>query len=560
MSDIFFDSAGESDSKKVLAKIWTDVQETGVFPENSLDLPSTGVCFCGGGTRAMNCAIGQMKGFYELNLWKDIGYISAVSGGSWASTIFTYYQDGSISDADLLGNKVCPSNLCKDNLNDQPEGFMGKVVSHSLEKNLILRLGKEVIPFEEWQKLDNIWIDAVGDTYLKPYGIYDSKNPKFFTLDDETRDAIIARNPQLQASDFIMVHSNPKDAKRPYLIINSSLQAPAPDLPIQKEENLTVFNYTPLYVGSACYREIEDKNLISNKDVKFGSGGGFIESFAFGGSNPKKTSMNDSLSVILSKKPFEIVDATGTSSTAYGATLGSFMLSGLAGDLLDKIPLSKFIPEDYYWPYPELGKIGKPQPYRFTDGGNLENLGVITLLQRKVERIVVFINTDTPLATGCSFDAENPPNNKQVSSDFYPLFGFTWGNQVHNQVFHKRDFNPVYQKLAKAKEEGKTVMARTKLMTIANDWWGIPDRQKVEILWVYNDRVPDWENQLCDDLKNEISKGEKGRFRDFPHYKLLFENGVLHGISLTTDQVNLLYQLSAWNIYSNEHVFRDFLE
>ncbi len=560
MSDSFFNTGSDLKDNFAKAKFYTDIQKSGVYPENSLDLPSSGVCFCGGGTRAMNCAIGQMSGLSELNLWDHIGYISAVSGGSWASTIFTYYQSGAENDTELLGQIVKPKDLNRGNLNDQPAGFMGRVVSDSLEKSLILRLGKDVLTLGILQKLHNIWIDAVGDTYLRKYGIYDQKNPKYFTLDKSTLDSILERNPELKASDFLLVHSKAGDAKRPFLIINSSLQAPTSDLPIQKEENLSVFNYTPLYVGSAKYLEIDDENVISGDKVNFGAGGGFIESFAFGSKDPQKDSDPDSLQVSLTDKRFEIVEATGTSSAAYGSTVGSFMLSGLPGYLLDKIPFSKLIPEASYWPYPGFKEIGKPQKYRFTDGGNLENLGFITLLQRKVERIVVFINTSTALALGCTFSPEEPPTSEEVSSDFYPLFGFTWGNQIHNQVFSKEDFNPVYQALAKAKEAGETVMTRSSLTTVANDWWGIPAGQKVEVLWVYNEQVSKWEDQLSDDLKEEIAKGKKGMFPYFPHYDLMFENGVTHGISLTKEQVNLLYQLSAWNIYSNEVVFNDFLK
>ena len=102
---------------KATVLAWDKAKSPREFPEVSLHLPSTGVCFFGGGTRAMNCAIGQMKGLQELGLWEDIGYISAVSGGSWASTIFTYYRDGAKNDTELLGTIIPPNEITLDTLN-----------------------------------------------------------------------------------------------------------------------------------------------------------------------------------------------------------------------------------------------------------------------------------------------------------------------------------------------------------------------------------------------------------------------------------------------------------
>ena len=101
-------------------------------------------------------------------------------------------------------------------------------------------------------------------------------------------------------------------------------------------------------------------------------------------------------------------------------------------------------------------------------------------------------------------------------------------------------------------------MTKTYLETVENLRWGIPKGHKVEILWVYNERVLEWENQLPQPVQEQIKLGARGDFPDFPLYKLIFENGFSNGISFTPQQVNLLYQLSAWNVYTNKEVF-DFL-
>ncbi|MFT5254659.1 MAG: hypothetical protein ACI87N_003736 [Flavobacteriales bacterium] len=550
---------------KATVLAWDKANTPQEFPEASLNLPSTGVCFSGGGTRAMNCAIGQMKGFQELGLWEDIGYISAVSGGSWASTIFTYYNDGAKNDKALLGTIIPPNKITLENLNYMPKGFMGEVITKNLMDDLFERLGSDLMSHGILQKMDYVWIDGIGHTYLKPFGLYDTENPKYFTLNNKTRDGILSRNPKLKASDFITVHKQEGDIKRPFLVVNSSLLGPSKYLPIRNPENLSVFNYTPLYIGSNNPIEVTDKELIFGKPIRFNAGGGFVEPFGFGShllsSQSRKLSGNtaNSLRVKLAKKRFQAVDATGASSAAFGAIVSSNIFLQLSSDILMGYSLDHLIPEETYWPISENGVIQNAEKYRFTDGGNLENYGLITLLQRDVKKIVVFINTNTPITLGLTPSPTCPPLSNQIDSDLYPLFGYETGNQINNQVFSKGDFDIVYEGLSSAKKEKRTVMTRTHLVTVKNDWWGIPKGQEVEVLWVYNETVPEWQDQLKKPVLDEICLGPQGEFLDFPLYKLVFENGITKGISLTKPQVNLLYQLSAWNVYSNKEMF-DFLK
>ncbi len=544
---------------------WESAATKEEFPEARLNLPSTGVCFSGGGTRAMNLALGQMAGLRELDLWDDIGYISAVSGGSWASTIFTYYNAGAENDDQLLGNIIKdPQKITLDTLKYMPEGFMGEVITKHLVDDVLLRLTEGSLTFGILQKMDYAWIDAVGSTYLAPYGLYDPKHPKYFTLNDQSKNDILSRNRKLKTDDFITVHHQEGDSKRPFLIVNSSLLAPSRYLPLKNPENLSVFNYTPLYIGSNNSIGVTDTELLSGRTISFNAGGGFVESFGFGSEllrSQKRQLSNDGtqLKVKLAKQRFEAVDATGTSSAAYGALFSSSLIAQVASYLLTPFSADQMIPEEEYWPISSNGVVGNADRYRFTDGGNLENFGLISLLQRGVEKVVVFINTDTPLDVSITPTAECPPLASQVSSDLFPLFGYKIGNQTKNQVFKKSDFTKVYDSLRNAKLNKQSVIAKTTLRTVENKWWGIQPNQEVTILWVYNESVPEWEDQLPVEVKEQICAGPEGAFPEFPLYKLIGENGLWKGISLTKEQVNLLYQFSAWNVYSNKEVF-DFLK
>jgi hypothetical protein len=543
---------------------WTQATKPAEFPESVLGLPSTGVCFSGGGTRAMNCALGQMKGLDSAKLWDHIGYVSAVSGGSWATSIFTYYIAGAENDKELLGTIIPPEKITMDTLNYMPKGFMGNVISKGFGIDFFERWGLSLITKGLLQKMDNIWIDAVGNTYLKEFGLYDPEKPAYFTLNDSTRDDILRRNTKLKAEDFITVHKRKDgDFKRPFMIINSSLLAPAKDLPLRNPENLSVFNYTPLYIGSNNPLQVSDKNLIFGNTVQFNAGGGFVESFGFGGNYLKdkinlKKSNEYTIRVKLPRDRFRLVDATGTSSAAFGASISSSIIAQIPP--LKGLALDNMIPEQEYWPIKTNGDFGTTEKYRFTDGGNLENYGLITLLQREVKKIVVFINTNTPLIVNSSSDKNCPVDLSSMDSDLYPLFGFLpAGNQINNQVFDSNYLSTVYNGLREAKIKGGTVMAKTRLTVKENTWWGIKGGNSVEILWVYNEYVNDWVCQLSDSVKTEVTKGSTGIFPDFPLYKLIFEDGLTKGISLTKPQINLLYQLSAWNVYHNKKVF-DFLK
>ena len=86
----------EGPPKKINTKIWASTADNLAFPEDALNLRKTGICMSGGGTRAMVCAIGQLKGLWDIGVLDDVGYLSCVSGGSWASVPFTYNQNGDI--------------------------------------------------------------------------------------------------------------------------------------------------------------------------------------------------------------------------------------------------------------------------------------------------------------------------------------------------------------------------------------------------------------------------------------------------------------------------------
>ena len=537
--------------KKVTTLVWESQGDTYHFAESNQNRPNLAVCFSGGGTRAYTCATGQMHGLKKMKCWDGIGHISSVSGGTWASVVFTYYNaSGNASnDDELLGTTHSPDKLTLDKLKEMEESFMGYAATQSL-------LDEILNPDFPLEGAGNWWIDGVGRTFLQPFGIYDPHKPRYFSYDTASAKAIMDRNPDLKLSldDFYLVHvPGPKDVNRPYLVMNSAIVGPVDEHPFEAPLGLVNFNYTPLYVGQAYGSQVDFHSRLTGE--KHNVGGGFIEPFAFGSKAPKmppsvrggqEKGVKSADLEELPENRYQLADAAGTSSAAYAATVSATLY-------LDPF-LNGMLPEATYWPVFQ-NEVIKEKRYEFADGGSLENLGVITMLQRKVGKLLVFLNSPTSLDT--TYDPNSgPPTNMQVDSDLNVLFGYFDGTpfEVNDQVFHSSDYATVVNGLIEKKKKGETIMTRTKLKTKGNTWWGIEEGQEVEIMWVYNDVVMDWQSQLPQATQDAIAEGENGPFPNFPLYKTVDENGFLRLVQLTNQQVNLLYELSAWNVYHNDSI------
>ena len=185
-----------------------------------------------------------------------------------------------------------------------------------------------------------------------------------------------------------------------------------------------------------------------------------------------------------------------------------------------------------------------------TDGGDVENYGLVSLLRRRVSAIIVFINTVWPLSL--EYDPTTWPDDDEdarraIDPFLAPLFGGPSTRFPHNQVFAKSDFADVVSSLQAAKRTGQTVMAVCSHRVRANEWWGVAGGWDVRICWMYNERVGQWEHRLAPDIRRLIEEGRAaagaGPVEHFPHYLTRGQNpGRL--IQLTPTQVNLLAHLA----------------
>ena len=58
--------------------------------------------FLGGGSRSYVASIGYLGALHELGLMEDVRYITGISGGSWATAVYSYYNVEGVTDSGLI--------------------------------------------------------------------------------------------------------------------------------------------------------------------------------------------------------------------------------------------------------------------------------------------------------------------------------------------------------------------------------------------------------------------------------------------------------------------------
>ncbi len=489
----------ESRLKYVNVQTWDTTTRPFLFPEwSDPDINrrrECGVAFSGGGTRSASATLGQLRALNHLGLLRKIGYISCVSGGAWTSVPFTYLPT-MWPDETFLGPVLQPGEITTEHLQQTDRnGFL-----HAIANSVLL---DDFIKHSIRLAGDETYARSLGDCFLTPFGI-DSLQ-RFFGYNEASVGGILSRNEKMQATDFHLVRPG-----RPYLIagglvLRNDNQRPRP--------RRIPFEMTPRYVGSyPCHGQSGS----GNRDI----GGCYMEPFGFDSDGPEK-------------KP----DAQGVANVRLGAMQYRFTLSDVIGtagaapaEVLDRIGLDWIgFPEFKYWTTCNGTALNRrAKEYEFGDAGILENLGIMPLLIRKVKRIVVFINSNHPL--------EN-----QICDSLPPLFGQT-PDFSDNHVFDSAEYGPLVGALRAACVAGKPAIHRATHRVRANNLHGVEGGWDVDVLWVYNERVPRWEEQLRPAVREGIGRGSLG---NFPHYRTFFQNPPAV-IDLSATQASLLSHLACW--------------
>lgn len=519
-----------------------------------------GLCFSGGGARSLAASWGQLRALHALGALDRARYISGVSGGSWASGIYTFQRV--TDEATFLGPLAAPETLT---LSSLAEPLTPLSLGFAATRNVWGFLSESTR--DPQVPPDRLWADVIGRHMLAPYGLFDHGTPEALAPNDAYVEALRARPGNAEVMAGWKVRT---PARGPFLVVGACVLGPESMLPLEVERPAPI-DLTALYCGVAepvtgvfqrrtgTLSKLKDRLQGGDGEpevVAVPLGGVVVESVGFGGGPVQAEGGVSPLPA--PPAPWGLADIVGASSSAWAGVLEE--TPGLGR-------LHKLAPTVSLWP---AWRQDTPPatPFALGDGGILENFGLITLLRRGVDRAIVLINTSTPLATDWDPNTDAPSPDR-LDAYLPGLFGRPQKSigttTVDNMVFPTDELAPLITALQAARKAGEPVMALQTHRLLHNPWWGVQGGREVKVLWVYLDQVPAWEAELKDPaLQDAIQDGDRrilptGPLKHFPHFKTSGEN--LGGnIALTDTQARALAELTSWGLMRRRELVEALLE
>ncbi|MDX8398672.1 MAG: patatin-like phospholipase family protein [Gallionellaceae bacterium] len=554
----------------VVTKKWPAASKGG-YPEQELGIikkngngTTFGIAFSGGGTRAASATLGQLQALDDLGIVTQANYISAVSGGAWASVPYIFLPSESTSSASeknksdkpFLGTYVPPSNLCDADLEKGIEGSLATAMAEAKFSFFTNNFYFSYLKF----KGDETYASYLGNIFLRPFKLKKKlldgylTDREYFTLSEKTRSSQIAQNKkygiELTTKDFYTAHKN-----RPFLIVNSTLMA----FHSGDENNFVPVEITPMYVGIPIKANLSQQYIYKQKIYKqfytqpTFTVGGYVEPLAY--DSRLVASLDDGYLKMKHANPlhgFSLSDVLAATGSAPQQTLHK-------GGILNIVSTNLGFPEFVHWSEYEKNiahTVGAE--FDHGDGGHLDNFGIMPLLARKVDNILVFINTQTAFRE----------DTLEVVDDLTSLFELDSKYTKYTKVFAQAPQNVVlagkneYQKLLNAflekKRKGKPLVYCQQYRIKENLLYNIKDSSDTayqpNICWVYLDLPKFWVNEIISN--SSLSKQmrdlillRKGELKHFPHYWTFFDDfPKLTLIDKSELQVRLLANLTAWTL------------
>jgi hypothetical protein len=528
-----------------------DNEPSPVFPEDPyLNEPDkekqVGVAFSGGGTRSASATLGQLRAL-NRNGWLDhVTYISAISGGAWASVPFTFTKRAL---DDFLGTYEDPDTLIKKNVEENANGRLSKAIANSgllaaglpegaaiaaqnyaqnhsggllqdaLGLTNHLRRESDRLDKTYARLLATIFVDGrSGDELIDP-GTPDAA--RLFSLNNATADAMASAAP---TSDFVVT-----GGRRPYLIATGTLVSARKDYDYPL---LVPVEYTPLYVGAR---------------QAFGRfGGSYLWPWAYDavalGTPSHDEAHNRDLIPVRYDQAHRFTLADVIASTGAAPELASVLGPGMLPTKYQSKAqwASQIFPAFRHVSVQDGQVVTLSESLPHADGGAEDNLGIMPLLARHVKNVLVFVNTETPFAE----------NNDDLQALFVAVHppGLS-GDKRHNVVFDATLHEELVKGLQQARSEGRPqVFCASGWKVLPNVRFGVLPYTGLNICFVYNASARQWEEQFT--THPDVLQLAKS-FTNFPWFKT-FEQNKPNLIKLSTAEVNLLSNLTAWTLRNGD--------
>lgn len=212
-----------------------------------------------------------------------------------------------------------------------------------------------------------------------------------------------------------------------------------------------------------------------------------VEAFAFGGAVPQTQNAGEKPDLPAPATPFTLAKMIGISSMAPAQVLAE--ASRLTRSAIEK---------EKYWPVasPQF-PAGADMKYAFSDGGTVDNSGLLPLIQRGVKRVVWFAHSY--MGTTESFDVFDFSKGATPSNVFefgiieslLDKFGYAKSEPAffveENKVFREEDLWPILEKLQDLKRDGKPGVLRSTLLVLDNSKWGIVESlEEIMLNWSWS--------------------------------------------------------------------------
>jgi len=497
---------------------WPEAKDPRLIGFN--DRSASGIAISGGGKVSYAMGHGVWRALNILNLTQNVKYLSGVSGGSWTSTVFTYYARGAdgvaADDVELLGGFIPPSELTPAVLAVESPKNMNRFCSE--DTNQVFKDFERCFSgkgdcksswgedYSDPTKRGQYFYDLIGRTVMKPVGILPGKS---FSWSRQTAsDAAAASGISgLTAANFSVRASE----DRPFLIDCGTVLGPSSLGTVRKPTPYRI-EYTPLYVGVPIpSTEIEYRGLGSDtKNVRLG---GLVAPTAY--------KLDNGL--------FGIDQAVATSGAFFTSSIVE-ALSKWNRSLLSVVPVQAV-----------NGEL-----MSMADGAVVDNTGVIDLLIRGVRNVVL-------VTVNYKFKDVPPPGTPFTGKDIDPsllgLFLASGNRKGANVVFEGQGLELLLDALQDAHYNGDGI-ANINLTTVYNKHWHLPSALKINFSVLMLGSWPKWESALPAETQRMMSLRS-----------IATENFFVGGLNLQTDSMNAslgnyLNQMTSAMVLGSEALMR----
>eukprot|EP00418_Pyrodinium_bahamense_P075595 CAMPEP_0179051974 /NCGR_PEP_ID=MMETSP0796-20121207/21518_1 /TAXON_ID=73915 /ORGANISM="Pyrodinium bahamense, Strain pbaha01" /LENGTH=672 /DNA_ID=CAMNT_0020748525 /DNA_START=7 /DNA_END=2025 /DNA_ORIENTATION=- len=522
-------------------------------PHDSID---TAICFSGGGARAGSLSLGAVRALENLKLMSKVDALSACSGSLFVAvnymfagpSMYKWWGDLKDKDQPLWGRPSEPSKLTTNSLDyDTPPlgtpfadgwgGTWGTV--KAVLNDFVPSLSRDP------RETNYQWRNLMRSQFLEPFSLDGKDN--FLAADDAAVARIKAANPQLKNFSFLV----PQPGKPKVFVITATILA----LEGQKKIDAASFQISPDYVGTPFRTNLAHRPLYEAAlGERVGShivGGGLVETFGVGGPAPADQDGSPVLASLPSPpQPFTLADAMSAATYA---------------DFLPSESIFGWTPTYDYWP---IGNGKEPaHNYQIGDGGFIEDTSLLPMLQRRAKKVALFlfvgpgqqIGTDVDYCDLASqieagqFETKTFEPSGKIADSVYVMFGYGYDDGMwhksHNTVFKQAEMFPVACELQKLKKQGKPQVYKATHAVQPNEYWGITGDYSVEILYVYNDQLPEFEALLPSDTRAALKDGD---LKGFP-------TDLAAGLYLKPRVINLMAAQQEYVVLQNAAAFKELL-